>query len=124
MSRQRKPIGKQFARLILATLALPGAAWPQTAPDKIGAATSYEVDVAGSKEWVETNIDVRGGAKLRFTAKGTITYPPDESYSGKTRTLGRFGPDGLPRGFADLLHQYPVVTAGHGALIGRVGDAA
>lgn len=82
---------------------------------------SYEVDVPGTKEWVDTNIDVRGGAKLRFTATGQITYPADSSYSGRSRTLGTFGPDGLPRGFADLLHEYAVRDAGHGALIGRIG---
>jgi LssY C-terminus len=65
---------------------------------------------------------VRGGAKLRVTASGQITYPADQSYSGKLRTAGTFGPDGLPRGFADLVHQYAVGSAGHGALIGRIGS--
>ena len=83
---------------------------------------SYEIDVPGKSEWVDTKIDLHGGAKLRFTATGKITYPPDDSYQGKSRTLGTFGPDGLPRGFADLLHQYAVNDAGHGALIGRVGS--
>jgi len=69
-------------------------------------------------------LGVRGGAKLRFTATGQITYPSDNSYSGKSRTSGTFGPDGLPRGFADLIHQYAVNSAGHGALIGRVGSDA
>ncbi len=85
---------------------------------------SYEIDVPATKEWVDTNIDVHGGAKLRFTATGKITYPADDSYSGKSRTLGTFGPDGLDRGFADLLHQYAVNNAGHGALIGRIGSEA
>lgn len=85
---------------------------------------SYEIDVAGTKEWVDTNIDVRGGAKLRFTATGKITYPTDTSYSGRLRTSGTFGPEGLARGFADLIHQYPVGDAGHGALIGRIGSEA
>ena len=80
-----------------------------------------EIDVPGTKEWVDTNIDLRGGSKLRFTAQGKITYPPDKSYGGKLKTLGTFGPDGLPRGWADLVHQYAVKTAGHGALIGRIG---
>jgi hypothetical protein len=74
--------------------------------------------------WVDTNVDVRGGAKLRFTATGKITYPPDTSYKGKSRTVGTFGPDGLPRGWADLIHQYAVKDAGHGALIGRIGSDA
>jgi hypothetical protein len=83
---------------------------------------SYEIDVSAKNEWVDTKIDLHGGAKLRFTATGKITYPPDDSYEGKSRTLGTFGPDGLSRGFADLLHQYAVNDAGHGALIGRIGS--
>ena len=58
---------------------------------------SYEIDVSGKIEWVDTKVDVRGGARLRFSATGKITYPPDNSYEGKSRTLGTFGPDGLPR---------------------------
>jgi len=100
------------------------AARAQTVPAKTGANRSYEVDVPGTKEWVDTDIDVRGGAKLRFTATGKITYPADESYTGKTRTSGTFGPAGLARGWADLIHQYAVKDAGHGALIGRVGSDA
>jgi hypothetical protein len=82
---------------------------------------SYAVDVPGSQEWVDTNFDFRGGAKLRFTATGKITYAADQSYTGQTRTSGTFGPGGLPRNWADLIHQYAVKDAGHGALIGRVG---
>src|SRR5215472_3847843 len=84
---------------------------------------SYTVEVSGTKQWVDTNVDVRGGAKLRFAATGQITYPADQSYSGRTRTVGTFGPDGLKRGFADLIHEYAVGDAGHGALIGRIGSA-
>ncbi|MGA8621829.1 MAG: LssY C-terminal domain-containing protein [Candidatus Sulfotelmatobacter sp.] len=98
------------------------AAQTQAAPVKASSIKSYEIDVSGKKQWVDTNIDVRGGAKLHFTAAGEITYPPDQSYSGRSRTLGTFGPDGLPRGFADLIHQYAVRDAGHGALIGRIGS--
>jgi LssY C-terminus len=83
---------------------------------------SYSIEVSGTKQWVDTNIDLRGGAKLRFAATGQITYPVDQSYSGRTRTVGTFGPDGLKRGFADLIHEYAVGDAGHGALIGRIGS--
>jgi len=85
---------------------------------------SYNVTIDGSKNWVDTSVDLRGGAKLRFTATGQITYPRDDSYKGKGRTVGTFGPDGLPRGWADLIHQYAVRDAGHGALIGRIGSDA
>jgi len=83
---------------------------------------SYEIEVPASKEWVDTNIVVHGGAKLRFTASGTITYPADTSSNIKSSTVGSFGPDGLARGWADLIHQYAVTEAGHGALIGRIGS--
>lgn len=111
--------------LCVAGMVCPGsAAWAQTVQAKTGSNRSYEIDMPATQEWLDTNIDVKGGAKLRFTATGKITYPADESYAGKSRTLGTFGPDGLARGWADLIHQYAVKDAGHGALIGRIGSDA
>jgi hypothetical protein len=117
---------------VLAVLAVTAAAWvlPGRMLRATGAAQapaivkSYNVTVDGTKTWVDTQVDLRGGAKLRFTATGQITYPQDDSYKGKGRTVGTFGPDGLPRGWADLIHQYAVRDAGHGALIGRIGSDA
>jgi hypothetical protein len=106
----------------LGSVCLGAAVWARTASATAGSGKSYEIDVPGTKEWVDTNIDLRGGAKLRFTATGQITYPADTSRTGKMRTSGTFGPGGLPRGFADLVHQYAVKDAGHGALIGRIGS--
>jgi len=74
---------------------------------------SYTVEVDGSKEWVDTKIDLRGGTKLKITAEGTITY------SNKRKT---FGPEGITRGFADLIHDYAVPNGTHGELIGRLGS--
>jgi hypothetical protein len=80
--------------------------------------TSYRIDVDAGKQWVDTKIDLRAGEKLRLTATGTITYAPDKKHPD-----GRlFGPEGLARGFGDLVHEYPVSDAGHGSLIGRLGD--
>jgi hypothetical protein len=87
-----------------------------------GGAKSYKIEIPGTKQWVDTNINLRGGAKLRFTATGEMTYPADQSRAGKMHTQGTFGPDGLPRGFADLIHDYAVASAGHGSLIGRLGS--
>jgi hypothetical protein len=84
--------------------------------------THREIDVPANKQWMDTNIDLRGGAKVRFTATGQITYPADQSYAGKLHTSGTFGPAGLARNFADLVHQYAARDAGHGALIGRIGS--
>src|ERR1700756_1012470 len=110
------------APLLQMAVGLGSTARGQTGPSKTSSVKSYDIDVPAAKEWVDTNLDVRGGAKLRFTATGQITYPSDNSYSGKSRTTGTFGPDGLPRGFADLIHQYAVRDAGHGALIARIGS--
>ena len=121
----RRPAMKLALALGVAGMMWPGrASRAQTVPAQMGSNRSYEMDVPGTKEWVDTKIDVRGGAKLRFTATGKITYPADQSYAGKSRTSGTFGPDGLPRNWADLIHQYAVKEAGHGALIGRIGSDA
>jgi hypothetical protein len=68
---------------------------------------------------VDTNLDLRAGAKLRITGTGTITYPATQSSKSKAQS---FGPDGLARGWSDLIRQYAVSNAGHGALIGRLGS--
>jgi hypothetical protein len=116
-------------RTIALTIFLALAGVISVHPDAVAQATasttaikSFNIEVPAAKEWVDTDIDVRGGAKLRFTATGQITYPADQSLEGRTHTAGTFGPDGLPRGFADLIHQYAVGSAGHGALIARIGS--
>jgi hypothetical protein len=80
---------------------------------------TYEFDIAATKQWIDTNVDLRVGEKIHLTATGTITYPPASS-KAKERS---FGPDGLARSFGDLIHEYAVPDAGHGALIGRLGSA-
>ena len=117
----------EFAVLLFtaAILFCPGpAALAQTAPPNAASTPSYDLDVPAAQEWVDTNIDVRGGAKLRFTGTGKITYPSENTFAGKSHTSGTFGPNGLARGWADLIHQYAVKDAGHGALIGRIGSDA
>lgn len=107
--------------LIAVSTLAPPIAHAQAAPSS-SSAKSYKIEIPATKLWVDTNINLRGGAKLRFTATGQISYPADASRTGKMHTQGTFGPDGLPRGFADLIHSYPVSAAGHGALVGRLGS--
>jgi LssY C-terminus len=83
------------------------------------AGKSYEVDLDGSKQWVDTNIDLRMGEKIHITGAGTITYPAADT----SKPAPSFDPDGLARGWKDLIHQYAVTDGGHGALIGRLGAA-
>ena len=87
----------------------------QPAAENRGASSnepSYTVEVSGLKQWMDTNIDLRGGEKLKITAEGTITYAKGN----------RFGPEGIPRSLADLIHAYAVPNGGHGELIGRLGS--
>lgn len=104
--------------LVAAVVCLPPTAEgqqpaPQTAKN---ASASSRITVDASKQWLDTGIDLNPGEKVRFTASGAITYPQE----GKTQER-KFGPEGLPRSFSDVIHQYPVGDAGHGALVGRLG---
>src|SRR5580692_1187118 len=102
------------------TLAVAPPNFTQTSTAQSGSAsvTSYQIDVDATKQWIDTNLDLRQGEKLRFTATGTITYPADKKHpDGRT-----FGPDGLARGYQDLIHEYAVPDSGHGALIARLGS--
>jgi hypothetical protein len=102
-----------FLSAVIAVSARPAKA--QSSPTSV---TSYQIDLDAAKQWVDTKIDLRAGEKLRLTASGTITYPADKKHpAGRT-----FGPDGLPRGFGDLTRDYAVSNAGHGSLVGRLGD--
>jgi LssY C-terminus len=97
---------------------LPGARGQEPAQAAAGSNSSSQVTVEASQQWVDTNIDLRPGEKLRFTATGEITYLEQ----GKSKER-KFGPDGLARGFSDVIHQYAVGDAGHGALVARLGPA-
>jgi hypothetical protein len=91
---------------------------PATAQTTSASVTSFQIDVDAAKQWLDTQIDLLAGEKLQITAIGTITYPADKKHpDGRT-----FGPEGLPRGFGDLIHDYAVSNAGHGSLIARLGD--
>jgi len=90
---------------------------PASAPSS-ARATAYQFDVDATKQWIDTKVDLRQGEKLRITVAGTITYPADKKHlDGRS-----FGPEGLPRGFEDLIHEYPVADSGHGALVARLGS--
>jgi hypothetical protein len=101
-----KSLGRAVQYLYFSTLVVIASA-------AFSVAQSYTVEVDGTKEWTDAKIDVRGGEKLKITADGTVTY----QQKGRT-----FGPKGLPRGFADLVHQYAVPNGAHGELIGRLGS--
>ena len=70
------------------------------------------VQVQGDRPWTDAGIDLKANETLRIEAKGTLQYPNALSC----------GPEGLQRGWLDVLRILPLNDAGRGALIGRVGD--
>lgn len=93
--------------------------WLQSSQSPSTSGAPSEFTVPATVEWLDTNFDLRAAEKIRITASGTIKYPADKKHpDGRT-----FGPDGLERSYEDLIHQYAVTDAGHGALIARLGSA-
>jgi hypothetical protein len=90
-------------RTVLLGCLLTTSLWAQT----------RELDLHPSDEWVDTNIALNPGDTFTVTATGRLQYT-----SAKTPN----GPDGLARGYADLIKNFPVNSAGRGALVGRIGD--
>jgi LssY C-terminus len=84
---------------------------PQAPPGK--KRLSQEVQLTGEESWTDTGIDVQAGEHALITATGKLRYADAKEDNG---------PDGLPRGFKDLLRILPFNEAGRGALIGRIGD--
>jgi hypothetical protein len=123
-----KTIGKKSGglSLFLAVLLVYAAHWAlaqestqtptqnATATEGTTNAGSFEINLPASQLWVDTKMDLRAGEKVRFTARGTVTYP-----KGKT-----FGPAGLRRSIIDEVHEYPVLDGAHGAVIARLGTDA
>ena len=84
----------------------------QTPPGK--KRLSQEIQLTGDRYWSDTAIDVQAGEHVLITAGGKLRYADAKTDSG---------PEGLARGFKDLLRILPFNEAGRGALIGRIGDA-
>ena len=72
---------------------------------------SFKID---SGDWTDTGVEVAPGDHLNFTATGNLTLA-----DGRTAP-----PDGLTRGWKDLIRVYPLNSANSGALIGRIGNEA
>ncbi|HMH13309.1 MAG TPA: LssY C-terminal domain-containing protein [Edaphobacter sp.] len=72
---------------------------------------SYDFTLKDS-EWMDTGVVLGAGEMANFTAEGSFTLA-----DARVAT-----PDGLDRGWKDLLRQFPLNQAKVGALIGRVSD--
>ena len=74
---------------------------------------SKSVTLEGGKVWTETDISLEPGQRIVVTAEGKLRYADAKADNG---------PEGLSRGFKDLIRELPFNEAGRGALIGRIGD--
>ncbi len=72
-----------------------------------------EFTLAGNKIWTDTGITLEPGQRIIVTAEGKLRYSDAKADNG---------PEGLPRGFKDLLRVLPLNTEGRGALIAKIGD--
>ena len=75
--------------------------------------TKREMDVKATDVWTDTTMDVSAGDTIRVTATGSLQYADANQPCG---------PQGLARGWKDLIRQLPFNDAGRGALVGRIGD--
>ena len=79
--------------------------------------SSFSADLPGSTRWKDTGLDLQPGDEVQITASGQLQY------SGAKQPAT---PDGLSRGWKDLIRVLPLNEAGRGALLARIGtgDAA
>ncbi len=91
--------------------ALPTSSPTAQAPTGGKRKTSEEVEVGGGQQWIDTKMDLILGDRVSITANGTVQFQMQNPN----------GPDGLPRGWFDLLRKLPVNNAGRGALVARIG---
>jgi hypothetical protein len=74
---------------------------------------SYSFDV-NSGDWTDTGVMVTPADHLNLTATGNLALADGRSAP----------PDGITRGWKDLIRVYPLNSANSGALIGRIGNEA
>jgi LssY C-terminus len=76
-------------------------------------AQTKEVDLKPADGWVDSGIDLNAGDSIKVTATGELQYSNAKQSNG---------PEGLPRGWADLVRNLQFNDGGRGALIGRIGN--
>jgi len=63
--------------------------------------------------WTDTGITLQPGQRIVVTADGSLRYSDAKADNG---------PEGLTRGFKDLIRILPDNDAGRGAVVGKIGD--
>src|SRR4051794_2488799 len=108
--RRRVPSARLFSLAVAVLMATIVTATKLHAQNATAPTT---VELKGDQHWVDTGLDVHIGDTIILTATGSVTYPQSKAN----------GPEGLARGWKDLLRSMPVVDAGRGSVVGRIGSA-
>ncbi len=74
---------------------------------------SYSFKLEAGGDWTDTGVMVTPADHLVFTANGDLSLADGRSAP----------PDGLTRGWKDLIRTYPLNSANSGAVIGRIGNS-
>jgi len=74
---------------------------------------SKTMTLEGRSVWIDTDITLEPGQRVVIHAEGNLRYADAKADNG---------PEGLARGFKDLIRILPFNDAGRGAVIGRIGD--
>jgi len=77
-------------------------------------AQTRELDLQPAGGWVDTGVDLQAGDTVRVSTTGQLQYSNARQSNG---------PEGLPRGFADLVRVLQFNQAGRGAVVGRIGSS-
>jgi hypothetical protein len=91
--------------------AVPGQGAIAAKPGKLLQTKNFTLD--GDKVWTDTGISLLPGQHVVMTAEGTLRYSDAKVDNG---------PEGLTRGFKDLIRILPDNSAGRGAVVGKIGD--
>ena len=75
--------------------------------------SSKSFTLAGSKVWTDTGITLEPGQRVVVAADGKLRYADAKTDNG---------PEGLTRGYKDLIRILPLNSQGRGALIAKIGD--
>jgi hypothetical protein len=77
-------------------------------------AQTRQLNVNPGSGWVDTGVDLKPGDTSRISATGQLQYSDARQPNG---------PEGLSRGFMDVIRNMPMNDAGRGTLIGRIGNS-
>jgi hypothetical protein len=84
---------------------------PTPAASATKARLTKTIDVSGTQQWTDTGIDLVAGEQVFLSTQGQVKYQAQFA-----------GPEGLQRGWGDLMRTLPVNAAGRGALVGKIGS--